>query len=339
MDILSYVKPNDCNILNNLKGIDLQEFLILLDEYYLELRNSLGIDKLITFGFELEFENLKISKNELNSNLENIFGDNRYYVKCDSTLYEGGEIATPVLVDDENNWKEINTVCEIVRDYATIGRHAGGHIHVGTQALGSKKEAWLNFAKLWATYENIIYRFCYGKFVNGRDTLDRFAMPVSNEFYHKYKYLKSKEDFGVREVIIKLTDERRKAVNLNNVNTFSLDDEKIRNTIEFRCPNGTLDEVIWQNNLNLFVKILNYARSDKFDHDIIARRHDINNVLHIYDNLELYNEIYIDQALEFSDLIFDNNLDKIYFLKQYIKSFEDKETKIHDFTKIKKNLI
>ena len=34
------------------------------------------------------------------------------------------------------------------------------------------------------------------------------------------------------------------------------------------------------------------------------------------------NKIYIDDALEFVDLIFDNNMDKIYFLRQYIKSFE-----------------
>ena len=33
-------------------------------------------------------------------------------------------------------------------------------------------------------------------------------------------------------------------------------------------------------------------------------------------------EIYIDQALELIDLIFTNNLDKINFLRQYLKSFE-----------------
>ena len=33
-------------------------------------------------------------------------------------------------------------------------------------------------------------------------------------------------------------------------------------------------------------------------------------------------KIYVDDALEFVDLIFDNNMDKIYFLRQYLKSFE-----------------
>ena len=34
-----------------------------------------------------------------------------------------------------------------------------------------------------------------------------------------------------------------------------------------------------------------------------------------------YNEINLKKAIELGDLIFDNNLDKVYFLRQYIKSF------------------
>lgn len=33
-------------------------------------------------------------------------------------------------------------------------------------------------------------------------------------------------------------------------------------------------------------------------------------------------DIYLYEALELSDLIFNNNFDKIYFLRQYLKSFE-----------------
>ena len=35
-----------------------------------------------------------------------------------------------------------------------------------------------------------------------------------------------------------------------------------------------------------------------------------------------YNKIYLDSALELSDIIFDNNLDKLYFLRQYVKNNE-----------------
>ena len=32
--------------------------------------------------------------------------------------------------------------------------------------------------------------------------------------------------------------------------------------------------------------------------------------------------IYLEQALELCDMIFTNNFDKVYFLRQYLKSFE-----------------
>ena len=35
-----------------------------------------------------------------------------------------------------------------------------------------------------------------------------------------------------------------------------------------------------------------------------------------------YNKLYIDEALELVDLVFDNNLDKINFLKQYLKLYD-----------------
>ena len=40
-------------------------------------------------------------------------------------------------------------------------------------------------------------------------------------------------------------------------------------------------------------------------------------------NEHLYNEINLRNVLEFVDLVFDNNLDKIYFLRQYLKNFQE----------------
>lgn len=90
-----------------------------------------------------------------------------------------------------------------------------------------------------------------------------------------------------------------------------------KNTIEFRSPNGTLEPVIWQNNINFFTKMLIYCKSGDFDEDIVEKRLEFNN-----QDLYLYRQIFLTQALELTDLIFDNNLDKIYFLRQYLKSFE-----------------
>lgn len=40
-------------------------------------------------------------------------------------------------------------------------------------------------------------------------------------------------------------------------------------------------------------------------------------------NEYLYTTVNLKNALEFVDLIFDNNLDKVYFLRQYLKSFQE----------------
>ena len=50
-----------------------------------------------------------------------------------------------------------------------------------------------------------------------------------------------------------------------------------------------------------------------------------------------YNKIYLEQALEFADLIFNNNIDKIYFLRQYLKSFESSEIPLKKAKKFIKN--
>ena len=48
-----------------------------------------------------------------------------------------------------------------------------------------------------------------------------------------------------------------------------------------------------------------------------------------------YNIINIEEVLELADLIFDNNLDKVNFLRQYLKNFKtiDEYKKTRVFTK------
>ena len=75
-----------------------------------------------------------------------------------------------------------------------------------------------------------------------------------------------------------------------------------------------------KNNINLFTKMLIYAKSNEFDSLIVHQRHEENK--NNYEDLEMYREIYLDEALEFCDIIFNNNLDKIYFLRQYLKSLQ-----------------
>ena len=71
-------------------------------------------------------------------------------------------------------------------------------------------------------------------------------------------------------------------MNFNNVVDFhSL---KKNNTIEFRCPNGTLNPIIWQNNVNLFAHLL--SSDNLFQADLVNTRRLQNK--HQNNNLESY---------------------------------------------------
>lgn len=318
--ILEIIKGNDS--FSKMSEKDLHELLYEIDNYYLTLRNYLGFDDSITFGLELEFEKAKIK--DIREQLkrleltENYYSDINWLIKSDDSLINGAEITSPILTDKKDTWKKLKEVCEIINQNAIIGENCGGHIHVGLQALGENPESWLNFIKLWAVYENVIYRFSYGKYLTARENIITFAEPLATPFWEDYQSLRKCNDLLVTDIIAKISHKINQAVNFYCVT--DLDTEKPRNTIEFRCPNGTLNPVIWQNNVNLFVNILNYSKSLSFNDDIIERRYQIN--LDQVSNIESYGKIYLQQALELCDMIFTNNLDKIYFLRQYLKSFE-----------------
>ena len=70
----------------------------------------------------------------------------------------------------------------------------------------------------------------------------------------------------------------------------------------------------------MLVNILKYSKNSSFDNDTIDKRREINGDK--YYELEWYNQIYLVQALELADMLFENNLDKVYFLRQYLKSFQ-----------------
>lgn len=72
--------------------------------------------------------------------------------------------------------------------------------------------------------------------------------------------------------------------------------------------------------MNLFVNLLKYSKSNRFNDDILEQRKELNGDR--YSNLQWYGEVYLQQALELCDMIFTNNFDKVYFLRQYLKSFE-----------------
>lgn len=313
--LFTFINPKSNDKLTNLTDDDLQEFLNLLDSYYLKLRKSLGFSEYVTFGLEIEFEYAMTERIKKVLEEENLI-NKLWYLKSDSSLKKGAEISSPVLTDSNYNWQTLKKVCNIVKERAQIYENSSGHIHIGTQVLGNNTSSWLNFLKLWAVYENIIFRFLYGEFLTSRLNICHYANVVSNKFYNTYLKFINSNPRNVNDIINDISHNKFQAVNFLNVTN----PEKYyyNNTIEFRSPNGTLNPIIWQNNVNLLLHILTYSKNSNFDDDTIRNRYRSIESNDFYN----YKNIYLKQALELADLIFDNNFDKIYFLRQYLKSFE-----------------
>ena len=320
--IFQFIKPDSNDALSNLSGLELLQLITLIDKYYIHLRSSLQLEKSTTFGVEIEFENA--DTDTINEKLLEVFPDRSWRSKYDGSLRCGGEIASPVLRDNELCWNNLYTVCSIVEPHASIEERSGGHIHIGAHILGLDKQSWLNFLKIWAVYENVIFRFTYGEFLTARPSIYDFAPSTAKLFWKTYQ--KTKMNFASLEAVFRNVSETRyQAVNFNNIMTNSTNAYSERNTVEFRCPNGTLIPAVWQNNVNFLVKLLNYCKSKSFDDDLIQKRYIKNSSKFM--KIDLYDEIYLEQALELCDMIFDNNLDKIYFLRQYLKSYQIYDSK------------
>ena len=327
--IFDLVYPNDNDMFSKINKTDLQEVFNLINSYYLEYRDKLDFEEYVTFGTELEFEYAMLNKIEEQINLGL---DKNWSIEVDASLVitNGCEVISPVLKDEPVSWENLKKACNIIKEYASIGEYSGGHIHIGTHVLGNNPQSWLNFIKLWSVYENIIFRFSFGEFLIVRPSAYEFAEPIRDDLWLIYKKFSESKLFLASDIVKRI---KRfggdRAINLEKVKNF--DKYELNNTIEIRCPNGSLEPIIWQNNVNFFVKMLEYAKSDKYDDALIKKRYIANRSM--YTSLYDYNKICIEQALELCDMIFTNNLDKIYFLRQYLKSFQVGE---FDFVKAKK---
>ena len=310
-------------IYSNLKGLDQKELILQIMPFYIPYRQSLDLPNTATFGIEIEYEDLPriMTEEYLNVKFPN------WLSKIDNSLTNGGEINSPILNDERKYWLELKQICTFLKNKnANTNKNAGGHVHVSAQILGEDYDAWRKFIKIYTIYENILFRFAYGEKIGPRGKIYTHAIPLAEILNAKmWRFNRSKS-------IIELSQEyphetKRIALNLNHV-SFQNMDRVIGNTIEFRFPNATIEENIWQNNINTFVKMVLAAKYGNIDEkylDQLLKKEEYlyYSFANAKEKYNYYNRIWLQQALEFVDLIFTNNLDKTNFLRQYVKGFEE----------------
>lgn len=290
---------------SSLRGTDLKELLNLVNNYKISFREELLFDKKLKFGCEIEYE--KVLRFFVTKFIKKNFW--RWDSKNDATCNFGGEVTTPIFRNKKEDWIELKRVCEYLKKKdADMSHNASCHVHTDRGPL-DKIEHNRQFLKLIACYESVLFRFAYGDKISGRKNLKKYAAPVADLIYEALDKINS------YEIKYMSFPQNNKYYAINYLT-------EDKNTVEFRMFNATLKYQIIQNNVNTVVNTITAPKRGLIDEEYLDYKlaHEfISPTLEWYK----YNEILLKNSLEFVDFIFDNNLDKVYFLVQYFKRFQD----------------
>lgn len=262
-------------------------------------RELLTIPQDVNFGLEIELEKVK---NDLVYQLVKKNLGDRWYVKEDKSLIEGysAEIVSPVLQNQIHTWKLLKKLGELLKHLSPSYNNCSFQINFDGSLLPSVEDR-VRFIKLFAVYEDIIYRFSKGDDEFYRDSLDTYASPIILALKDVLRY----DDNDM--IIDRFSNNKRYGI-MFKTNNMDL--------IEFRTPNGTSNPILWQNYITTFYYLLKLASSTKYNIKEIYKY--IDEFVSIY-LLESYERLRQDKAVLFSDLLFENKTDKIYFLHQYMR--------------------
>lgn len=328
----NFVNSNDS--FSNMSKYELEEIIYRIANTEFVLRKTLNLDKNIRFGVEIEFSGaLKSDISEFiynNFDKWNVVPELSIQQKINGKIY-GGEVISPILNDSIDTWLDLQFICNNIKKRDGNNLNCGAHIHFDNSIINNRDKKTLNnLIKMWIINESIIYRFSAGESSYIRNSALSYATPISKEILSKS--INTKDLSNVLEEIINIINRD------NNFKTYAYEtgSTKNYNTIEIRCPNGTFNSTIWQNNINFFVHFLKYVK----DSDINISLDDLEQILNYYYKTSYFEnsmEMELMKAIYLADKIYSNNLNKIYFLRQYLKP-NDIE-KINDNYKQKKKTI
>lgn len=295
-----------------------------------EHAGNIGLDEKTTFGIELELNGISpevlqrlIGKGKLYDDFKEKYGLNSAFldwiIDYDGTVPDGVELISPVMSDNEKSWKSLEEVCIAMKALnASVGGSCGGHIHIGTNILGTDEKAWKNLFKIWELAEPIIYKVSNKAGEDYRAATLNEAAPVANIIEDMFE--KDIISINSRQDVINVATEytkryldgmscsgRTKAMNLQCIA------EGKQDTIEFRIPNSSLDFEELQNNIKFFARIVEVSKQLSLDEEYKK------NIFEKFISSE-------DEQIRMyalMDLLFDNDKDKKIFFDRYYSREKD----------------
>ena len=261
-------------------------------------REVLDIPRKANFGLELELD--KIDPNVVYKLVRKEFGS-RWVVKEDKSLTKGAnaEIVSPVLNNTRDTWKVLMRMGELLERLNPDYSKCSFQVNFDGSILPSVEDR-VRFLKLYAMYEDIVYRLSQGGSGTYRESIEEYAAPI-------ILYLKGGLSISNEATINLLSNQKRYGI--------AFKDKDGKDLIEFRSPNMTSNPIYWQNYINVFYYMLMAASKPKYDKSEVDRYIDHYYKCYI---LEDYEREKREKAITFAKVMLPGSTDKSNFFHQYM---------------------
>ena len=213
----------------------------------MQYRSKLTIPKNVNFGLELELD--KVDFMEVRRLVSRYIGGD-WNVRVDNSLTKlnNAEINSPVLRNNKNTWELLYKMSELLKQINPSYDICSFQINFDANLLKNDKDK-IRFLKLYAMYEDIIYRFSKGEDASYRDSLEEYASPI-------ILTLKGVLSINNDAVVEMFSNQKRYGICFKT---------KDCDLIEFRTPNMTDNVCLWQNYVTFFYYLLNLVHSGKIN--------------------------------------------------------------------------
>lgn len=325
-------------------------------------RSKLDIDN-IYFGNEIEFiddekrvlkdrmifqereEYLKkyndLMNDYFNTNTVNFNSYHGCYYNHNWTInteeYCSGELSSPIFTNTEESFKEIYDIYTMLKNnnYG-INENCSGQLSIGGDIFEGKLENVISFLKLYSLYEPELIGISKGDLKTLRKKIFDYAPPISHRIlpllasgdYPKVggdkeleKFLDSVPTYHIFERSLTY---KHNAINFEVLKLSGGD----KNRIELRYPNGTLNPIIFQNNVNIISRLCLTAVNKKSEVDKLFNKYKVVELMRCkkYQQKKINNlfmkpifkikDKEMDKIISLADFIFDNDIDKMNLIKQ-----------------------
>ena len=327
--------------------IDTKKYKQELTQLKGEYQSKIILPKPITFGTEIEFVNANLNtvedvvRNEVGpintgdykswqvktddsvtKKQEIIIGRHKYwgeeYIEKE-IIKQGGEVVSRILQNDEQSWDELSRVflsCLKIENFGFNDKCAF-HVHFGKNIFKNPKFIQ-NLFKAYTVFEDILLRTSYGATNRRRPDLVHHATLSSYFIYNRLKDNFNNEE-KVEEFLKEYAQCREQALNLANY-IYRFDAKKY--TVEIRCTNHLESRFLMQNTIRFLALFLLYCDSDEFDDELMDYY-----IKHSFEpkTLDEYEEENFEKAMLFGQIFIKDDLDRLYFMKQYLKCYQESD--------------